>query len=181
MLDCRSLNLLGALAVTVHDKLMEAVEGELGMGGQAPAALVTITHNPGKNVAFLSDALRLSHPGCVRLVDKLVQAGLVERGDAPDKRSVALTLSAAGKRRSHEILRARRKALELFAQPLSHKQQNQLTELLEIILRETATTRQAADTACRLCEEQYCPQPECPITQGFTRKSDAAGSRAATA
>jgi MarR family transcriptional repressor of emrRAB len=181
MLDCRSLNLLGALVVTVHDKMMELVERELGMGGQAPAALVTITHNPGENVAFLSGALRLSHPGCVRLVDKLVRAGLVERGEGQDKRSVALTLSAAGKRRSQEILRARRKALELFAQPLRRQQQLQLTELLEIILRETATTEKAGDTACRLCEEQHCPQPECPITQGFTRKSAAAGSRATTA
>jgi DNA-binding MarR family transcriptional regulator len=181
MLDCRSLNLLGALVVTVHDKMTELVERELGMGGQAPAALVTITHNPGQSVAFLSGALRLSHPGCVRLVDKLVQAGLVERREAQDKRYLALTLTAAGKRRSQEILRARRKALELFAQPLSHKQQNQLTELLEIMLRETATTKEAGDTACRLCEEQHCPQPECPITQGFTRKSDGAGSRTTNA
>jgi MarR family transcriptional regulator, negative regulator of the multidrug operon emrRAB len=181
MLDCRSLNLLGALVVSVHDRMTELVEAELGMGGQAPAALVTITHNPGESVAFLSGALRLSHPGCVRLVNKLVQAGLVERGEGKDKRYVTLTLSAAGKRRSQEILRARRKALELFAQPLRRQQQLQLTELLETILRETATTKQAGDTACRLCEEQHCPQPDCPITQGFTRNSDTADSRAASA
>jgi|HubBroStandDraft_1064217.scaffolds.fasta_scaffold00023_96 MarR family transcriptional repressor of emrRAB len=180
MLDCRSLNLLGALVVTVHDKMTELVERELGMGGQAPAALVTITHNPGESVAFLSAALRLSHPGCVRLVDKLVRAGLVERGAAQDKRYVTLTLSAAGRRRSQEILRARRKALELFAQPLRRQQHIQLTELLETMLRETATTKKAGDTACRLCEEQHCPQAECPITQGFSRKSDAAGSRTTT-
>jgi DNA-binding MarR family transcriptional regulator len=181
MLDCRGLNLLGALVVTVHDKMMESVEAELGMGGQAPAALITITHNPGESVAFLSGALRLSHPGCVRLVDKLVRAGLVERSEGQDKRYVALTLSAAGKRRSQEILRARRKALELFVQPLRRPQQIQLTELLEIMLRETATTKEAGDSACRLCEEQHCSQPECPITQGFTRESDAAGSEADTA
>ncbi|HEY8052653.1 MAG TPA: MarR family winged helix-turn-helix transcriptional regulator [Steroidobacteraceae bacterium] len=174
MLDCRSLNLLGALVVSIHDKMTEVVEGELGMGGQAPAALVTITHNPGESVAFLSGALRLSHPGCVRLVDKLVRAGLVERGEAQDKRFVSLTLSAAGRRCSQEILRARRRTLEVFMQPLRRQQQIQLTELLEIMLRETATTKQAGDAACRLCEEQHCPQPECPITQGFTRNSASA-------
>lgn len=164
MSDPRSCNLLGAFIISAHDRLMQQVSDEIGMAGQAAAALVTVKHNPGRNVDFLSGTLLLSHSGCVRLVDKLCDADLLERRQGADRRVVALYLTAAGERRTNDILEARRASLETLLEPLTETQQRQLTRLLEVMLANQTTCRADADTMCRLCEERVCPQKLCPIT-----------------
>ena len=95
----RSSNLLGAFVIGVYDQMLARIEAEVGLGGQSAAALVVIGFNQGRSVDFLSGALQLSHSGCVRVVDKLAQAGLVQRREGKDRRVVALHLTAVGQRR----------------------------------------------------------------------------------
>ena len=75
----RTLNLLGALALSIVDALNTVVEANAGYGGEAPAALVTLGAEPGISINTLRQILNLSHPGTVRLIDRLESQGLVER------------------------------------------------------------------------------------------------------
>ena len=173
MPDPRSCNLLGAFIISAHDRLMQDVSAELSMAGQAAAALVTVKHNRGRSVDFLSGALLLSHSGCVRLVDKLSGAGLIERRQGADKRVVSLFLTPAGEQRVDQILCARRQCLQSLLAPLDAEQERQLTVLLEAMLANLTTSKQQSDVMCRLCEESVCPQPLCPITRAIPAPASA--------
>jgi MarR family transcriptional repressor of emrRAB len=164
--NARGRNLLGALVVAVNDKMQQQAEAEISMAGQAAAALVTIGHNFGESVEFLSGILQLSHSGCVRLVDKLEEEGLIERRAGKDRRSVALYLTETGQQRKRDVLRARRDALSWVFETLDHRQQEQLTQLMEVMLKAITTCKADADTICRLCEEKVCAQARCPVTLG---------------
>ena len=166
MQNARGRNLLGALVIAVHDKMQQRAEAEISMAGQAAAALVTIGHNFGQSVEFLSGVLQLSHSGCVRLADKLEEQGLIERRVGEDRRVVTLFLTEAGQQRKRDVLRARREALSAVFGTLESRQQEQLTGLLEVMLKGITFSKAEADVICRLCEERSCPQPRCPVTLG---------------
>lgn len=160
----RNSNLLGAFVIAVHDQMLERIETELGLGGQAAAALVVVSFNQGRSIDFLSGALQLSHSGCVRVIDKLAQAGLVERREGRDRRVVALHLTEAGQRRARIVLRARSSYLDGLLQSLNVKQQQHLTALIETLLYDMTTCDEHAEAMCRYCDETVCPQAHCPIT-----------------
>ena len=63
--------------------------------------------------AAVSGILQMSHSGCVRLVDKLDELGLIERRPGRDRRSLSLYLTPKGRDYKREVLRARRAALDL--------------------------------------------------------------------
>jgi len=166
MQNARGRNLLGAFVVAVHDRMQQQAEAEISMSGQAAAALVTIGHNFGRSVDFLSGILQLSHSGCVRLVDKLVDQALVERRPGGDRRSVALYLTEAGQQCKRDVLRARREALNTVFDTLDGKGQEQLVGLMETMLKAITSCKDDADVICRLCEERSCAQARCPVTLG---------------
>ena len=160
----RSSNLLGAFVIGVYDQMLARIEAEVGLGGQSAAALVVIGFNQGRSVDFLSGALQLSHSGCVRVVDKLAQAGLVQRREGKDRRVVALHLTAVGQRRMQVVLRTRGKYLDSLVQSLDGRQQQQFTALIETLLYDMTTCGEHAEAMCRYCDETTCPQRQCPIT-----------------
>jgi MarR family transcriptional regulator, negative regulator of the multidrug operon emrRAB len=162
----RGQNLLGALVTAVNDRMQWQAEDAIGMGGPAPAALVTIGHNYGESVEFLSGILQMSHSGCVRLVDKLDEQGLIERRPGKDKRSLSLYLTPKGRELKRDVLRARRKALDAVFDLLDGPQKDQLVELMEVMLKGMTYCKNDADVICRLCEEQACVQRHCPVTIG---------------
>lgn len=93
----RLINLLGALATGVADRVRGAALDGTTFGGETAAALVVVGHTPGLSINQLGRVLRLSHPGTVRLVDRLANAGHVARSLAPhDRRTVALNLTEEG-------------------------------------------------------------------------------------
>jgi MarR family transcriptional regulator, negative regulator of the multidrug operon emrRAB len=162
----RGQNLLGALVTAVNDRMQWQAEKAINMGGQVPAALVTIGHNYGESVEFLSGVLQMSHSGCVRLVDKLDEQGLIERRPGKDKRSLSLYLTPKGRELKREVLGARREALNAVFQALDNQQQCNLVDLLEVMLKAMTHCKSDADITCRLCEEQVCAQMHCPVTIG---------------
>jgi DNA-binding MarR family transcriptional regulator len=162
----RGQNLLGALVTAVNDRMQWQAEQAIGLGGQMPAALVTIGHNYGESVEFLSGILQMSHSGCVRLVDKLDEQGLIERRPGRDRRSLSLYLTPKGRVLKREVLRARREALNAVFQALDTQQQGQFVELMEVMLKAMTRCKNDADIICRLCEEQTCAQSHCPVTIG---------------
>lgn len=159
-------NLLGALAIAAADLVLAVAADGIGHGGETGAALVAIGHMPGLSNDALGRALRLSHPGTVRLVDRLVAAGLVTRGvSAADRRAVALDLTDAGRARRAAILAEREAALGDLLAPLSAAERTRFAALAAKMLRGRARTGIEGLAICRLCDEARCAN--CPIDAGI--------------
>ena len=164
MADARTANLLGALLTGLHDRLAKRLERESEISGEGPAALVAIAYKEGRTVEFLRRTLSLSHSWTVRVVEKLEQAGLVNKKTAADKRAVALYLTEQGKRKAQGIVRARRRCLDEVLAALPAKDQKQLVPMLERMLAVLTGPDDCAEAICKLCEVDVCPQSRCPVT-----------------
>jgi DNA-binding MarR family transcriptional regulator len=86
----------------------------------------------------LSDRVRLSHSGVTRLVDRLVQAGLVERTRCDsDRRGTFATLTAAGRARLRRAQPVHLRGIrEHFGKRLSAAQLSAVAEALEPLARD---------------------------------------------
>jgi len=157
----RTANLLGALALAVTDRIDAAAHYDLGHSGETPAALVTIGYKPGMSNDRLRRVLRLSHPGTVRLVHRLVADGLVERRPGRDGRAVALHLTAAGRSRRQTLLRGRMAALGETLGVLDEAEQETLWRLLHKVLAAMPCDEVEPYTICRLCDARVCES--CPL------------------
>lgn len=100
-------NLVGALSLAVMDRIEQAARHVTSHGGETPAALVVIGYGPGISNDRLRRILNRSHSGTVRLVDRLVADGLVERRPGYDGREVALHLTTKGAATRREVLASR--------------------------------------------------------------------------
>jgi MarR family transcriptional repressor of emrRAB len=139
----RTENLLATCAVALAERVRDAAEAATGLGAGAPAAVVALSgFLDGQSVNSLALVLGMSHPGTVRLVDRLEQEGLVERRrDARDGREVRLVATTAGR---------------AAAERVPH---------LERLLAAMTPDRSAARHTCRLCDIDACGHPDtCPVT-----------------
>src|SRR5437763_4087410 len=107
-----------ALSVKAGQRELEAVMNEamrpLGLTAGQADALVVIGQAGPLSLKELGDLLiaEAGHPS--RLVDRLVEAGLVERRPAgDDRRRVVLSLSARGRRLEKRVLETREAAMAL--------------------------------------------------------------------
>lgn len=157
----RTANLLGALALAVGDRIDAAAWAATQRAGETPAALVLLGLTPGMSNERLRRILELSHPGTVRLVDRLVADGLVERRAARDAREVALHLTAAGRRCRNTLLKNRMSALRPLVTTLSAAEQEILAALLHKLLAAIPGDEVEMYTICRLCDERVCA--DCPL------------------
>src|SRR5829696_6423994 len=94
----RTANRLGAMALTLSDRIRAATEEATGMVGGPPAALVSLREwADGRSVEVLAEAMRVSHSRAVRIVDRLEAAGLARReSDPSDRRRVLVWLEPPG-------------------------------------------------------------------------------------
>jgi DNA-binding MarR family transcriptional regulator len=129
------------------------------------AALVVVGDQPGLSLAELSVALRLSQPGATHLVGRLVAAGWVDRGQGPDARRHALTLTAAGRAAVEELLEARRAAVRALIQPLDAAEREQLAAIAAKLLASRTAGRADLMRLCRLCERPACDR--CPVAEAL--------------
>jgi DNA-binding MarR family transcriptional regulator len=163
----RGLNLLGAASVAVSDRLRLATENGAGHGGSAPAALISLAgYLNGRPIDSLRDPLGLTHSAAVRVVDRLVEAGLARRRPGRDGRSVAVELTAAGREAARDALRARQAVLEAAVDGLTDGERAQLARLQEKILAGLTDGRTSARRTCRLCDLDACGHNDgrCPVT-----------------
>lgn len=101
-------------------------------------ALLVIADHEGINLNMLAGRLRAIPSSASRLCDRLVAAGLLERGPSTtDRREVVLRLAPAGVRFVAELRSARRQAL---ARVLIHLEPGDLDGLVRslVVLREAA-------------------------------------------
>jgi DNA-binding MarR family transcriptional regulator len=165
----RTANLLGALALEAVGAQEAATTPVVGQAGAAAAALVTIAAHPGRTIERLRAPLGLSQPGAVRLVERLVDAGWVERSGAGGRRGLELRLRAEGQAVLDDLLAARRAALAALLDPLSPDERGQLTGLLEKALGARTEDRADLERLCRLCDWRGCRS--CPVAGALGSKS----------
>lgn len=174
----RLTNLVGAWSLAVADRVTVAAATAAGRGGQAPAALVALHEfAAGSTIDHLRQVLGISHSTAVRLIDGLVADGHVTRAlHTDDRRSVALTLTPAGRRAARRILAARRDAVHGTLAGLSEQEQHSLMRLAEVLtaqlvdLKLGERARGSAPSSawlCRLCDFGACGRPDglCPAAQ----------------
>ena len=165
-------NLLGALALSVTDR-MDAVTAAAGRSASAAAALSAMAQFlDGASVERLRQVLGLSHSGTVRLVDGLVEDGLVQRLPAADARSTAVTLSAAGHAAAAETCAAREAVLHNLTAVLDAQELRQLQHLLSKKLTGVVATKDGGAWICRRGDVKACGRNEgkCPTAKAAAIK-----------
>ncbi len=166
--NARAANLLGALALAVADRCLQAA-GQLTGHAESEAATLSAIDQflDGPSVDRLSAVIGLSQSGTVRLVDRLERQGLVRRGPGRDGRVTSVTLTPEGRKTAYQIEAARLRLLEEVLAPLEATERDVLAELagklLLGLMREPGATR----WTCRLCDLGACGRPagHCPIEQ----------------
>ena len=157
----RTTNLLGALALAITDRIGSQLNDTLHRAGETPAAMVVLGYAPGLSVEILRQVLGLSHPGTVRLIDRLAEDNLVERRPALDGRAVALHLTANGRKLRTRLMDRRLDAIEPALTDLTAEERATLGHLLAKILKTMPDSEMHKHRICRLCAVRLCN--DCPI------------------
>lgn len=157
----RLVNVLGALSIAACD-LISTASGEIEVHSENDAAALNfIGHAPGISIDVLAHTLHLSHPGTVRLVDRLCNDGLVERREGKDRRTLALFLTGTGKRRRVRLQQGRLGSLHELLRPLSANERQELERIIVKMLEGHVQEMYQAATVCRFCDERVCVP--CPM------------------
>jgi MarR family transcriptional regulator, negative regulator of the multidrug operon emrRAB len=161
-------NLLGAVGLAVADRIGSTARDVLRHAGETPAALVVIGYGLGPSNDQLRRILGLSHPGMVRLIDRLVADGLVVRRQGYDKRAIALYLTEQGDLLRERLLKGRLSAIRPLVDCLTVTEQENLNVILRKMLSSTEPSDLERCTLCRLCDDRVCIN--CPIPADFRDK-----------
>lgn len=154
-------NVIGAMALALSDTVFADARRQVPQSMDA-AGLTLIGHVPGLSIMELSKGLALSHPGAVRLVDRMVASGFVIRTRSEeDGRAVALTLTAAGEAQEDAVLRSRGRSLRSALSHLSDEEVTMLSHISEKLLTIMVTDARSALRLCRLCDSKACIG--CPV------------------
>ena len=171
----RDANLLGALGTVLSDALADAAEL---VGGASPAAAIVALHgtSAGGTIDALAGRVGLSHSGTVRLVDRLVAEGLVERRRGADQRSAALVLTPRGRRAARRVLSRRDANLQVLLALLTDDQRAAAIELVETLLGAVGRREGAEAQVCRLCDLEACGRSRgrCPVAPLARRRQQTA-------
>jgi len=185
-LDRRAANLLGALSLAVVDRVSAEVETAAGQTSAGPAALVALHQFlGGRSMDDLRSAVSLTPSGAVRLVDRLATAGLVERRPGSDGRSLALHLTAKGRRTAKRVLAARAEVVGGILAVLDERERKMLVGLAEQLIgaitderlsEREAGREPAGGWLCRLCDADACGRPDghCPAATAASSAVSAA-------
>lgn len=157
-------NLLGALSLTMADRLRSVGAGH-GMSASEQAALVTLLAHPDRPVSWLGDVLGLTSSGVTRLVDRVVERGWVTRSPGSDARQRRLRLTRSGTKRARALLRERDEVLADAMAALSQSQRAQLEALLDRLVGGLTVENVVAMHTCRLCDRSACRSggQACPL------------------
>lgn len=151
--------------MAVADRIAAVALEVMNRAGETPAALIVIGYGLGPSNDQLRRILGLSHPGAVRLLDRLVADGLVERRPARDRRAVALFLTEQGHAVRETLLAERLAAIKPLLSPLSEAEEEALAALLSRLLASLPSSDLERCQLCRMCDDRVCT--DCPIPASF--------------
>jgi DNA-binding MarR family transcriptional regulator len=162
-MDEYTANLLGALSVGCCDVQLSAVS-DLELPPAELAALLAVHSRPGSTVGDISLTAGLTHSGAVRAVDRLSEAGWVERRTgARDRRTVAVHCTREGRARARRALSLRLAALQNAARELSGSELAALRTIARKLLGSLPQSRPDAWRICRMCDHGICRGASCPV------------------
>ncbi len=139
----------------------------------ADAALSALHHFlDGPSLDRLRQVLGLTPSGAVRLVDRLVAAGLVTRGPGADGRSRSVALTPAGRAAAERVTAARSAALTDLLGELSPAERETLHDLLGRLMAGVVRGKDGGAWLCRLCDVTACGRAEgrCPTANAAAVK-----------
>ncbi|MEO1023888.1 MAG: MarR family transcriptional regulator [Bacteroidota bacterium] len=157
----RTTNLLGALALAISDRIETQIKDQFDRSGTSAAALVFLGYIPGLPVEVLRQVLHRSHPGTVRLIDRLEKDGLVKRLKTDDGRAVALHITEKGEEVRSCLLKSRSHTLEGALENLTAEERVTFGTLMAKVLSNLPDTEVEKHHICRLCAVDLCT--DCPI------------------
>jgi DNA-binding MarR family transcriptional regulator len=157
----RTTNLLGASALAITDRIGSQMRDTLGRSGETGAAIIVLGYAPGLSVEVLRQVLDLSHPGTVRLIDRLEEDGVAVRRKAIDGRAVALHLTPKGLKLRTQLMDRRLDTLEAALSGLTADERLVFGQLLAKVLTNLPETEMEKHRICRLCAVRVCS--DCPI------------------
>lgn len=157
-------NILGTLSVLIQDRVEGAWQSELDLSPMAAAAVLQTESAPGCSIEQVATRIGLSHSATVRVIDKLVERGLIEKDRArKDARQQSLSLSKPGKRLAEQLHAVRNDVTDSLLAGLDPGQVTALHQAVCRILNKAVTTNQEGDVVCRVCDERRCTPEICPI------------------
>jgi DNA-binding MarR family transcriptional regulator len=159
-------NLLGALALSLHDRTSAAIAeatGQTETGAATLSALDQFLDRP--TIGTLDQVVGISPSGAVRLVDRLEAEGHVKRAPGSDARSRSVTLTRSGQRAAARAARARAQVLEGVLAEFSEDDRRAIDELVSRLLIQLMRGPGARRWMCRLCDTRACGREagECPV------------------
>jgi DNA-binding MarR family transcriptional regulator len=160
----RLVNLVGALGLTLADGQQRAIAAATGLAPSEAAALNFVGQTPGCSIEAVRTALAITHPGTVRVIDRLAGRGHVERRAGADGRTRGLWLTASGKDAWRRLNAARLAWLETAIGPLGRTAQTRLESAVEDLLAVLTPDYAESEHMCRLCDLRVCPRDRCPVT-----------------
>jgi DNA-binding MarR family transcriptional regulator len=169
----RTANLLGALALAITDRTADAIAAAAGHSDSGAVTLSALHHFlGGPSIDRLRQVLGLTSSGTVRLVDRLVRDGYVERAPGPDGRTTAIRLTPAGRRAARKVAAARTRVLDDALAGLSPGDRERLAELISPMLAGMVRGPGAVRWLCRLCDTTACGHEEghCPVANEATAR-----------
>jgi DNA-binding MarR family transcriptional regulator len=159
-------NVFGALALMVADQMADVTAAAAGRSDSAPAALAALYHFLDEpSVDLLRQVLGLTSSGAVRLLDRLAESGLVERGRGADGRTTVVALTDAGRAVAEQVCDTRTAVLDRALGALSPAERDQFTALAGKMLVGLMRGPGAVRWMCRLCDTGVCRGAPggCPI------------------
>jgi DNA-binding MarR family transcriptional regulator len=164
-----SANVVGALALRLHDRMAAAVAeaaGEPVSGATKLSWLANFIEQP--QIGLLNRMLGLTPSGAVRMVDRLEADGHLRRERGSDSRSRTVRLTARGRRTARRVADARLAVLTDALSVLSDEERETLDRLVSRVLVSLKRDPGATRFMCRLCDATACGHAEgrCPVAPG---------------
>ena len=159
------LNLIGTLALKIHDLQMDAAVAASGMSSTSCSCLVSLAHqDTPQTISDIADICNLSHSATVRLVGKLEGLGYLCKATRQcDLRKTHIELTSNGYEMRDRILKARRLAIEPVLSKFSNSDWKVIEWAAGIILADMTESRLESEQICRLCDANACGGDDCPV------------------
>lgn len=124
--------------------LFARLAGEAGLAPGQVGVLKLVELNPGRSQTEIAAAAGLDRSSLTQLLDQLMGRGLIERRPGPDRRTVSLHLTAAGKKALAKAGPKVEAHEAILRTGLSDKEAAVLLELLKRLQREPAAPAASA-------------------------------------
>ena len=159
------LNLIGTLALKIHDMQVEAATDVSGMSPTACACLISVAHQDSpQTISDIAAICNLSHSAAVRVVENLEKSGYLNKTTLKsDGRKVSVELTSDGYEMRDRILKARRSAIEPALSKFSRSDWKVIEWAAGFILADMTESRLESEQICRLCDADACGGLNCPV------------------